>query len=247
MKVAESSPRLQARLAGVCYLITIGAGAFDHLFVGAKLIVPGDAAATANNILASASLYRLAFALDMIPVYAVVTVLFYQLFRPVNQSLSLLAAFSSLLGGAVGSGAGVFQLAPLVILGDTPGVGGLGIEQRQALAMMFLKLHESGFTISLMFFGFYCLLLGWLIIASTFMPRAVGVLLVVGGLAYMTYSFADFVSPHLAAGFASWPLLLGTLGEVALTLWLLVVGLNASRWREQAAASAAGADLKKRS
>jgi hypothetical protein len=231
MKVAELSPRLKARIAGICYLITIGAGAFDHLFVGGKLIAPGDATATANNILASASLYRLAFALDMIPVYAVVTVLFYQLFRPVNASVSLLAAFSSLLGGAVGSGAGVFQLAPLVILG----VRGFGVEQQQALAMVFLKLHELGFTISLMFFGFYCLLLGWLIIASTFLPRAVGVLLAIGGAAYMIYSFADFVSPHMAARFASWPLLLGTLGEVALTVWLLVVGLNASKWREQAA------------
>jgi len=239
MKVAESSPRLKARIVGVCYLITIGAGALDHLFVGSKLIAPGDATATANNILASASLYRLAFALDMIPVYAVVTVLFYQLFKPVNRSLSLLAAFSSLLGGAIGSGAGVFQLAPLVVLGDTAGARGFGMEQRQALAMMFLKLHESGFTISLMFFGFYCFLLGWLIIASTFMPRVVGVLLAIGGLAYMTYSFADFVSPRLAAGFASWPLLLGTFGEVALTLWLLVVGLNASKWREQAAACTA--------
>jgi len=237
MNVAVSSPRLKARIAGVCYLITIGAGAFDHLFVSGRLIVPGDATATANSILASASLYRLAFAVDMIPVYAVVTVLFYQLFKPVNASLSLLAAFSSLLGGAVGSGIGVFQLAPLVVLGDTASVRGFGIEQQQALAMVFLKLHESGFTISLMFFGFYCFLLGWLIIGSTFLPRVVGVLLAIGGVAYMTYSFADFVSPHLAARFASWPLLLGTLGEVVLTLWLLVVGLNASKWREQASRS----------
>jgi hypothetical protein len=237
MKFAESSPRLKARLAGVCYLITIGVGAFDHLFVGGKLTVPGDATATVENILASASLYRLAFALDMIPVYAVVTVLFYQLFKPVSPSLSLLAAFSSLLGGAVGSGIGVFHLAPLMILGDTATVRGFGFEQQQALAITFLKLYELGFTISLMFFGFYCLLLGWLIIASRFLPRVVGVLMAIGGLAYMSYSFADFVSPPLAASFSSWPLLLGTLGEVALTLWLLVVGLNASEWWKRAAAS----------
>jgi len=233
-RIVASSPRLKARLAGVCYLITIGVGAFDHLFVGGRLIVTGDASATAHNILASAPLYRLAFALDSIPVYAAVTVLLYDLFKPVNRSLSLLAAFSSLLGGAVGSLIGVFQLAPLVILGGTPYLRVFNSEQRQALALLFLKLHELGFTISLVFFGFYCFLLGWLIVASTFMPRVVGVLMAVGGLAYMTYSFAGFVTPSAAASLSPYTLVLGGLGEAALTLWLLAAGVNVQRWTEQA-------------
>ncbi len=235
MNIAELSPKLKARIAGVCYLITIGVGAFDHIFVGGKLIVPKDAAATVHNLLESASSYRLAFALDMIPVYAVVTVLFYQLFRPVNRSLSLLAAFVSILGGATGVAIGVFQLAPLVLLGDTGATRAFGAEQQQALAIVFLQLHQLGFTISLMFFGFYCLLLGWLIIASTFMSRLVGVLMAVGGIAYMTYSFTYFVSPSLATRLSSWSLLFGSLGEVALTLSLLAVGLDGSKWRELAA------------
>jgi len=119
MNIAELPPRRKARIAGVCYLMTIGIGTFDHIFVGGKLVVPSDAAATAHNLLESASTFRLAFALDMIPLYAVVTVLFYELFMPVNRSLSLLAAFVSLLGGAAGAAIGVFQLAPLVVLGDT--------------------------------------------------------------------------------------------------------------------------------
>jgi len=232
-RIAASSPLLKARLAGVCYLITIGVGAFDHLFVGGRLIVTGDASATAHNIFASAPLYRLAFLMDSIPVYAVVTVILYELFKPVNRSLSLLAAFSSLLGSAVSSVIGIFQLAPLVILG-TPYLRVFGTEQLQALVLLFLKLHELGFAISLVFFGFYCFLLGWLIVASTFMPRIVGLLMAVGGLAYMIYSFAGFVSPSAAAILSPYTVGLGGLGEAALTLWLLVAGVNVQRWMEQA-------------
>jgi hypothetical protein len=225
-QIAASSPRLKARLAGVCYLITIAVGTFDHLFVGGRLINMTDASATAHNILASAPLYRLAFALDSIPVYAIVTVLLYELFKPVNRSLSLLAAFSSLMGGAVGSLIGVFQLAPLIILAGAPYLRVFDEEQRQALALLFLKFHELGFTISLVFFGLYCFLLGWLIVASTFMPRVVGALMAVAGLAYITYSFADFVSPSTAASLSPYAVGLGGLGEVALTVWLLAVGVK---------------------
>jgi hypothetical protein len=229
-KTAHLSAQFMARLAGVCYLITIGAGAFDHLFVGGKLIVPGDAAATAHNLIASAPLYRLAFTLDLIPVYLVVTVLFYEIFKPVNRSVALLAAFSSLLGGAVGSVVSVMQLAPLVILQDKSLARAFNSEQLQAWAQVTLNLHQLGFTLSLLFFGFYCFLLGALIVASSFMPRFIGVLMAVGGIAYMTYSFAYFGAPSLAAHLSSAALALGSLGELALTLWLLARGLNASKW-----------------
>jgi hypothetical protein len=222
---ASFSPPLKARLAGLCYLITIAAGAFDHL-LGAKLIARGDAAATAHNILASGPLYRLAFALDAIPAYAIVTVLLYELFKPVSRSLSMLAALSSFVGSAVGAVLGVFQLAPFVVLGSAPYLRVFDVGQLQALALLFLELHEVGFTISLVFFGFYCLLLGWLIMSSIFMPRVVGGLMAIGGLAYMTYSFTYFVSPLVAAGLAPWAVTLGGLGEAALTLWLLIAGVN---------------------
>lgn len=233
-RIAAASPRLKARLAGVCYLITIGVGAFDHLFVAGKLIVTGDPAATAHNIIASASLYRLAFAMESIPVYAAVTVLLYELFKPVNRSLSLLAALSSLLGGAVGAVIGVLQLAPFVILGGAPYLRVFDVAQRQALALLCLELHKLGFTISLVFFGFYCLLLGWLIVASSFMPRIVGMLMAVAGLAYMIYSLADFVAPSAAESLSTAAVALGGLGEAALTLWLLAAGLNVERWMDQA-------------
>lgn len=233
-RIRSISPQLKARVAGACYMITIAIGAFDHLYVGGKLVALKNAAATARNIIASAPLYHLAFALDLIPVYMVVTVLLYELFRPVSRTLSLLAAFSSLMGGAIGSVLGVFQFAPLVVLGGSGDLHGFSVEQLQALALIFLQLHQSGFTISLVFYGFYCFLLGWLIIASTFMPRAVGLLMAFGGFAYMAYSFTDFISPSLAVSLSPYALAFGGLGESALTLWLLVAGLELSKWRELA-------------
>ncbi len=229
-----SSPRLKARLAGVCYLMTIGVGAFDHVFVGRRLVDPGDAAATVHNILASEPLYRAAFAADLIPVYIVVTALFYDLFKPVNETLSRLAAFASLVGGAVGSAICLFQLSPLVVMGGGTSTGALGLGQLQALTLIFLRFYDVGFTVSLVFFGVYCALIGWLIVGSTFMPRLVGALMIVGGLAYMTYSFTDFISPSLAARLASPAMMLGGLGEAVLTLWLLLVGVNAGKWSQQA-------------
>jgi hypothetical protein len=227
----ESSIVWRARVAGLCYLITIGVGAFDHLFVGGKLISPGDAAATARNILASEGLYRLAFALDLIPVYLVVTVIFYEMFQPVNRTLSLLAAVMSLAGGACGAAVSVFQFAPLVVLRGNPFPIVFDVAQREALSLLCLRLHEVGFTISLVFFGSYCVVLGCLIWRSIFIPRAVGALLAAGGLAYSVYSLAWFVSPSMAVRLGPSALTIGSLGEIALTIWLLAFGVNVSRWR----------------
>lgn len=229
-----TSPRLKSRIVGFCYLLTICAGVFDHIFVGGRIIVPGDPAATARNLVALEPLYRLAFAMDLVPLYAIVTVLLYELFKPVNASLSLLAAFSSLAGGAVGSAAAIFQLGPVVILSGAAQWQGFDTRQLQGLALIFLRLHEQGFSISLMFFGCYCTLLGWMIVRANFIARGVGLLLGAGGLSYMVYSFVHFAFPHVAAGLSSYALLLGSIGEIALTSWLLAVGIDSEKWNQQA-------------
>ncbi len=232
MPLTALSPKTKARIAGLCYLVTIAVGVFDHLVVAGRLVVPGDAAATAQRMMASEGLYRLAFALEMFPVYVVVTVLLYDLFRPVDRSLALLAAFCSLIGGAVGSSIAVLQLAPVVALGHVPAVASLPIDQRHALVGILLALRQVGFSISLVFFGSYCALLGWLILGSTLMPRAVGALVGVGGIAWVTYALADLAAPAVGADLGPWALLLGTLGEGALTIWLLAFGVKTARRHE---------------
>lgn len=233
-RTRESSPNLTARLAGLFYLLGAG-GAFNIFYVGRRLAASTDAATTANAILSSEPIYRLAVAGGFIggATYIVVALLLYELFKPVNRSLSLLAMLFALMGVAVSVIGGLFQLAPLIVLGGAPYLNVLGPDQLQALALLFLKFYAHGFTISMMFFGVYMILIGGLVIGSTFMPRIIGLLTVAAGLSYLSHSVAFVLSPPLAARLASYVFLFGV-GEGALVLWLLLVGVNAKKWREQA-------------
>lgn len=231
-RMAEASPSFKARIAGVFYLLNILTGIIAEVFVRGRLAVYSDAAVTAHNILAHEPLFRLGFASALICVacYIAVTALFYGLFEPVNRSLSLLAAFFSLVGCTIQAFICLFLLAPLVVLGGAQYLSVFRVEQLQALALMFLTFYGEGFTIAMVFFGFYCLLIGYLIFRSTFLPRILGVLLAIAGLGWVT-----FLSPPL--GIYLFPYIAGTsaLGEIPLELWLIVIGVNEQRWKEQAA------------
>jgi hypothetical protein len=231
--IKEASPRLKAKIAGIFYLLEMLTGGFAILFVGSKLFIPDDAAATATNILAHESLLRLGFAINLIQFacYIAVTGLFYDLFKPVNRSLSLLAAFFSLTGCTIGVVSCLFYLAPLVVLGGAQYLSVFNLEQLQALALMFLKLYAQLFNMSFVFFGFYCLLIGYLILGSRFLPRILGAGMVIAGLVWLTFLWpplVTYLSPYNLAG---------GIGELALTLWLLIAGVNAERWKEQARAA----------
>jgi len=239
-QMAEASPRFQARMAGVIAWITTTAG--FAAIVSGGFVVSDNAAATAHNILAHEMLFRLAVAGDVISLlYIAYTLLLYNLFRPVSRRLSLLAAFFSLVGSAIGAVNILLLLAPLVVLGGAQSLSAFSVEQLQALALLFLQLHAQLGNIGLVLFGSYNLLIGYLIVRSTFLPRILGVLLAISGLGYLINSFANFLAPAFAAHLSPWILIPGG-AELLLALWLLVIGVNAQRWKEQA--SAAGASLR---
>lgn len=177
----EASPRFKARMAGLCYLLTFLTGVVAVMVAG-RLIVPNDAAATATSILAHQGWFQLGFAAYLVNVvsYLAVTQLFYDLFKPVNHGLARFAVLFSLVGCAVQASASLLDLAPLVVLRGEPYLGVFQPEQLQALALLCLKLHGQAFNIGLVFFAFYCLLIGVLVFRSTFVPRALGVLLMPG-------------------------------------------------------------------
>ncbi len=233
-----SSPRLVARLAGVAYLVTTLAGLFAEVGVRGKLIDYADPAGTAHGILASETLYRMGFAADILggAAYLVVTLLLYELLKPVSPMLSLLAAFFSLVGIAVGAVAALGHLAPLLILKDAY-MAPFNAAQTQAIAMLALKLHARGYWIALVFFGFYEIVLGYLIFTSSFMPRLLGILVALAGAAFLTNSFALFLSPEIGGALNSFMLALDGIGEISLTLWLLAAGVDAAKWRARAALS----------
>jgi hypothetical protein len=233
--IRETSPLLKARIAGVLYLLTIMTGIFAQAFVSEKLVVSGDAAATATNILTHRIFYELGFTFYVIEMACqiAVTALFYDLLKPVNGSLSLVAAFLGLAGCVIKMVSRLFYIAPLLVLGGAHYLNVFDLKQLQALALLFLKVNDRGAGIALAFFGFYALLTGWLILRSTFLPRVLGVLSVVGGLGWLT-----FLYPPLGYRLFLYLAAFGILGAAALILWLLVFGVNEQRWKEQASAAA---------
>ena len=238
-RTADISPRLEARIAGGLYLIIIVGGFFSEALVRERLLVNGDAAATARNIMAHELLYRLGFAAGMIllPCNVPLALIFYDLFKVVNRSLSALVAFFILVGAAIESVDLLYHYAPLIILQGARYSSGFTTEQLQALAYMSLRLHAVGFNISLVSFAFYDLLAGYLLLESSFFPRILGVLMAIAGLCYVTDSFANFLSPGFAAHLVPYILVPSGLGELSLCLWLLVIGLNEPRWQKRAHAA----------
>ncbi len=220
-----TTPKTAVRMAGVFYLITIVMGVFAEVFVRGKLVVRDDAAATAANILAHDSLYRCGLAADlvMLVAYIAVTLLLYVLLKPVNAVVSPLAAFFSLVGIAVLAVNCLNHVAPLLLLTRTH--AGFDTAQLQSLALFSLRMHSRGYSISGVFFGVYCVLIGYLAYRSGFLPRFIGVLMAIGGASYLLSSFALFLSPALAAALPD-VTVLGGIAELSLTLWLIVKGVK---------------------
>lgn len=241
-RVAEISPRREARIAGLLYLINIAAGAFLYGFVRSSMVAPGDAAATAANILGREFVYRLGFAAGVIVVLCNVplALIFYDLFKVVNRSAAALVAFFTLVATAIEAANSLNYFAPLVLLGTEKHLSALKPEQLQALAYMFLELHAIGFNVAVVFFAFYDLLIGCLVFRSTFLPKIIGVLMTVGGLCYLTNSFAIFFAPRFAAHLFPYIQMPSGVAELSLCLWLLVIGVNVPRWKQRASVAEDG-------
>ena len=227
---AEVSPKVKARLTGVFLLITIVAGAVAQGFIGGRLIVSGDSAATANNILAHEPLFRIAFATYLIEMACQITmtVLYYDLLKPVSRSVALLAATFSLIGCTIKTLSRLFFFAPLLVLGGAHYLSVFDPKQLQALALLSLRVNYTAETIAMVFFGWYGLVKGYLVFRSTFLPPFLGVLSVVGGLGRLIYLYEP-----LALRLQAYIVGTGVIGALITALWLLVKGVNDERWKEQ--------------
>ena len=225
------SPKAKARLAGVFQALEGLTSTFGQVIILGQLIVVGNAALTATNILTHQTLFRLGFASSLVGVVFHLgwAFLFFQLFRPVNRSVSFCAVFVILVGCALQAVAALLYLAPLLVLTSGSSLSAVTQQQLHALAYMFLKLNGLAFDTYLVFFGLWCVLTGYLIFRSNFLPRILGVLLAVDGLGWMT-----FMSPPL--GHYLFPVIAvaSGLAEIPLQLWLLIFGVNNERWKAQA-------------
>jgi uncharacterized protein DUF4386 len=234
--VTSASPRALARTAGALYLINILGGAFAITVVPAMLVVQGDAAPTAHNIQAHELLYRAGLAAHVLVTVTNVplAVIFYELFKVVNRRVALLDAFFILVATAIEAAGILNQFAALALLGGQPYSGALPAAQLQALAYLPGDLSHVDYSIHTVFFGFDILCSAYLVLRSGLLPRVIGVLLAIDGVAYLVYSFVDMLAPGFAADLVPWIQFPALLGEGAFCLWLLVVGVNVERWKQLA-------------
>lgn len=229
----ESAPRAYARVGGALYLALIVLGVFAELVRG-RVVVAGDAAATAAHLVSMATLWRLGIAAELVGLLGVtgLAMIYFVLLRPVHREINLLATFLRLVGIAVQAFAVLNLVRALFSLGSAAYLEAFTPKQLDALATLAIRAHAHGFGLALLFFGCCFLFHGYLIFRSGFLPRVLGVLIQVAGACYLTNSFALFLAPALADRLFPLILLPAFVGEASLCLWLLVKGVDEKAWQE---------------
>ncbi len=231
---ADASVQSYARLAGILGVITLVAGGFGEAYAPSRIIVSGDAAATARNILAMESLFRWGFAAYLVEALcdAGLTMAFWVLVRPVHRNLAMLMVVMRIISTCGFGSAEMLYFAALSTLQSAQQLTGLQPAQVDALAFTLVKTSGFGQALFGMFYGVANLIFGWLLYRSAFLPRILGVGMGIVGIAFIVRAFLLVLAPAFAS-----PLLLVVAGIAfpALTLWLLVKGVDVAKWRERAA------------
>jgi hypothetical protein len=215
---SEPDPRALARIGGLLYLAIILLGIFCEAYVRGTILVAGDAAASAANIRSMATLWRAGIAAELVLLVCAValTQILFMLLRPVNRDLALLAMLFALMSLSVEAVSTLELVAAL---------------SPRAVAGVAVEAHTRGFALALVFFGVECLILGYLIRRSGYLPWVIGVLMQVAGVAYLANSFVLLLAPAFSS--TVFPLIIAPVlaGEGSLALWLVVKGVDAERWK----------------
>lgn len=229
----ETSPQVFARIGGLAYLIIIVAGALGELFIRNKMIVSGNALATAQNIAASPLLWRVGIAGDIVMHICdlIVAMSYFFLFRRVNKNLAMLAVMFGLIQTAVLVANKMNLMMPLFFLGNEEYLKAFTPEQLQALSMVAIKAHGYGFGIGLIFFGFECLIDGYLVVKSGFLPKVLGIMLSIAGVSYLINSFVLILFPAQSDAMFQVLMLPIFIAELSMALWLLIKGINIDKWK----------------
>jgi uncharacterized protein DUF4386 len=233
--IEHAMPRRVARAAGALWLMCILTGVASYV-IGSGTMERNDAVRTAANIMANQSWYRLGLATDVLSAmsYVGVTALLYVLLKPAGRGLSAVAAFFGVCGITTSAVSFLCAVAPLTLLSGAEYLNAFATGQLQAMTLVALKLQNPLFSFGMAFFGIQCAVLGYLVQRSTFLPRALGLLLSAGGTCYVIASFANFVVPAIGGRLSPFVMPIALIGEGALTIRLLASGVDPQRWREQA-------------
>ncbi len=225
------NPNKIARVAGVLYLTMVPLGIFGIMYVPSTLFVPGDAATTANNIMASASLFRLsivsALIIQLVQIFLVLAL--YKLLKPVNKNYAVLMVVFALVAVPIAMLNELNHIALLLLLSGADYLSVFTTGQLQALVTFFFDLHGHGILIAQIFWGLWLFPMGYLIFKSGFLPKILGILLMIGCFGYLIDSFGALLLPNYEVNIAIFTFW----GELLLPLWLLIKGVNVGQWEKR--------------
>jgi hypothetical protein len=238
-KARSSQLKRLARTAGLLYLAIFVIYPLSTM-VRSMLVVPGDAAATAQNVTANESLFRWGMAGEatIFIIEIVLAAVLYALLRPVSRSLSLGASLARVAEGVVMAAGNLFtSILTLVAVGGAGYLAVFSPEQRDALALFFQDANDYVVLTWGFFFALSLVLTGWLVYRSGFFPKIPGVLLVLAGHGYFAQSYGTIVAPGAADLLTNVVLVLAIPGELVFALWLLIKGVDEDKWQQSARAA----------
>jgi len=220
-----------ARLAGFCYLVVIATGLFSEVFVRQALRVGNDALATARNIQNNEMLFRWGIVADLINfvVGLPAVLIIYHFFKKSNKIVLQIALAFVIIQTAIIAVNLLNQISPLLILGNDPYLNTFQQNQLATLSLLFLNIQSQGYAIGLVFFGFYCILIGYVIFKTNAIPKIIGVLYAIAGLCYLINSFTMFFSKGFANPMFVYLAIPIFIGELCLCLWLLIKGIDTTK------------------
>ena len=221
-------------MGGALYLIIIALGIFAEAFVRNRIVVSGDPAATAANITSMESLWRFGIAAEFLALICTIALamIYFFLLRPVSKELNLLSTFFRLVSIVVQVVAVLNLVTALFPLVNAAPLKAFTPEQLYALASLAIKSHSYGYGISLLILGCTFLIHGYLIFKSGYLPKVLGILIQIAGLGYLTNGFTLVLYPAVANQVFLAIILPVFIGELSLSLWLLVKGVNVQKWNE---------------
>lgn len=220
------SVKATARRAGVIYLLFALMQPLNFVFGSRVFVVPGDAAATAQDIVAAETTYRIGILTGLAThlVFLLVVLAVYHLLKDVDRRHARLMLVLVAVGVAVSVANLSNKLAPLVLLGSDPFSTAFTKPQIDQLVLAFLRLHGQGIQVAIAFWGLWLLPFGMLVIRSGFIPKTIGVLLILGGVAYVAVSVTALLFPEQRSAVSQWLTPVYAAGELTIIGWLLVKG-----------------------
>ena len=231
------SKKKNARIAGLLYLLIAISGGFSIGYLPTIILASGDASTTAQNIINNQGLFQLGFVADIIVflLEIVLTVMLYRLFKPINQFLSMIAAYSRLAMSVVMGLNLLNYIIPMLLLSGSDYLNVFETNQLQSLALLFLNVHQYVVYIWGLFFAVHLLFLGYLLFKSNFFPKIIGILMMLGSLGYFGESLKEltFSDNEIISLLITLFLIISVVGELSFTFWLLIKGLNVEEWSKK--------------